>query len=203
MEVIDLDSSSISPDAVEVPPAASAAEGEANEVDIEDESLLSSDETEVSQVEQIELFRFSRNGLSAIVNLHQSTEASRDAQKQSDCCCCSCQIVSFEDLCRESYPTDYHIGSYMPRFVIYSNEDKQEKQSLVGPLPNEAERKDRFAEVVADIERRLNRQGFISDPSSICRRNGGRCGDYYEADENFFDDSEAVSVCVFALIRQD
>lgn len=48
---------------------------------------------------------------------------------------------------------------------------------------------DRLSTVIQDILHRLNRQGTLADPRDVCRKGGGRSGNYYDKDDEFFDDS--------------
>lgn len=53
---------------------------------------------------------------------------------------------------------------------------------------------DRLSTVIQDILHRLNRQGTLADPRDLCRKGGGRSGQYYDKDDQFFDDSLTVSL---------
>lgn len=191
-----------------------------DDVEVEqDAESLSSGESEgesAAEVEQIELFRFSRNGLSVWVDLQVQSEVanrnstkigdqrlSRSSRQQSDLFSTECLIANFEDLCRQRYPSVL-IGCHVSRYSSAPGDDSVTLQNgrsatTVAPTTKgfsatQVYRKDRFSAVVGDIERRLNRQGFIGDPRAVCRKGGGRSGEYYEKDDSFFDDSEAVSL---------
>lgn len=49
---------------------------------------------------------------------------------------------------------------------------------------------DRLTAVITDVLHRLNRQGVLADPREVCKSGGGKTGEFYERDEDFFDDSE-------------
>eukprot|EP00914_Ancora_sagittata_P003037 GHVO01006302.1.p1 GENE.GHVO01006302.1~~GHVO01006302.1.p1 ORF type:complete len:609 (+),score=130.35 GHVO01006302.1:70-1896(+) len=62
-------------------------------------------------------------------------------------------------------------------------------------LPSAADlvsRRDPLNSVINDIMSRLSKQGMLADPREVMRRGGGKAGDFYDKDDDFFDDEELI-----------
>jgi hypothetical protein len=62
------------------------------------------------------------------------------------------------------------------------------------------QRDDRLSNVIQDILHRLNRQGTLAVPGDVCRKGGGKSGNYYDKDDDFVDDSLTVCLVFSCLI---